>query len=362
MPVVAFNGWFLNRPETGTGQYASCLLEALSELEAVRFEVVMPPDSPFRGRLERNLGKVWFEQVRFPARCRALKADVAFVPYFAPPLISPVPVTTTIHDLIPFLFPEYAYSPLVRIYNRLIAASARKARFIVTDSHSSREDVIRILKVPPGKVKVVYPGVGEAFRPVANPATLEAVRKRYGLPERFFLYLGGFDRRKNLGVLLEACAILQEHLGWQGPDLVVAGKLPQRESPALVDPRPLVEKYGLGERVRFIGWVEEGDKPALYNLALAFLYPSRYEGFGLPPLEAMACGCPVLASSASSLPEVIGDAGLLIDPAQPEAWAYAMEKVLLEPELAAALRAKGPVQASKFSWERTAQEVLDLLL
>ena len=156
VPVVAFNGWFLNKPETGTGQYAIHLLRALSEWEEAEVEAVMPPSRPsLGGRLGHNLSKVWFEQVYFPARCRALKADIAFVPYFAPPLISPVPVTVTIHDLIPLLFPEYAYSLSVRMYNRLIAAAAKRARLIVTDSYSSREDVIRILKMPPGKVKVV---------------------------------------------------------------------------------------------------------------------------------------------------------------------------------------------------------------
>jgi len=361
---IAFNAWFLNKEETGTGQYSTRVLDAFRRLEAGAqslaslLHVISPSHKPSPiGRLGRNLSKGWFEQALFPLECRKAGADIAFVPYFAPPLFSPAPVVVTIHDLIPLIFPEYAYSPLVKLYNRLVSAAARKAALIVADSHSTRNDVIRILNVPPSRIQVIYPGVDESLGPVEDEGTLQATRKRYNLPEEFLLYLGGFDHRKNIGVLLEAYAILWKRLGGRAPKLVLAGKLPARETPALLNPRRLVEECDLGDRVHFTGWVAEEDKPALYSLALAFLYPSLYEGFGLPPLEAMACGCPVLASEASSLPEVIGDGALLIDPHQPEAWADKMEMVILNRDLAAELRERGIRRVKAFSWLKTAREL-----
>ncbi len=358
---IAFNGWFLRYPHTGTGQYSRRMLEGLQRSPGIRVLLVEPPARLPRRGILLNLLKVWFEQVGFPLACLRPGADVAFVPYFAPPLVGPVPVAVTVHDLIPLLFPEYAYSAWVRLYNRLVSAAVRKAALILTDSRASAADVKRVLGVNGSRIAVVYPGVDESLRRVRDRALLGGVRGRYRLPERFFLYLGGFDRRKNIPLLLDAYARLQRKLGEQAPALVMAGKIPARESPALLDPRPLLERMDLGKRVLLTGPVDEADKPAFYTLALAFVYPSLYEGFGLPPLEAMACGCPVLASDASSLPEVVGDAGLLLPPDDPEAWAEAMARVSLTPEFALDLARRGPSRAALFSWDRAVGAFLDAL-
>ncbi len=355
---VGFNGWFLKRPETGSGQYAVKLLKALAG--GVEVKVLTPAPRPLpKGLL--NLYKVWFENVLFPRYCLKERVDVAFVPYMGPPLFPPKPLVVTVHDLIPFLFPEYAYSLPVRLYNALVRRAIPKARFILTDSAWTRRDVLNCFRISPERVRVVYPGIGEEFRPVGDREGARKAAERYGIKGRFFLYLGGFDRRKNLGILLEAYRLLRGKLRDQTPLLVIAGKTPARESPALLNPARIAREKGLENCVHFAGWVAEEDKPALYSLAEAFLFPSLYEGFGFPPLEAMACECPVLASSSSSLPEVLGDGALLLNPHDPEEWASAMERVLREPGLARALREKGLRRAREFSWENTARQVLSIL-
>ncbi len=182
------------------------------------------------------------------------------------------------------------------------------------------------------------------------------LRRKYALPERYLLYLGGFDQRKNLSALLRAFALLVS----KQPQarLVIAGRLPGRDSPLFPDPRRLVGELGLEERVIFTGWVAEEDKPALLSGAVAFVFPSLYEGFGLPALEAMACGTPVVASNRSSLPEVVGEGGILVEPTDVEALAEAMETLLVDDVLRAELRPRALAQAARFSWEQTALETL----
>ncbi len=355
---VGINGWFLERPETGSGQYIRKLLEALAE--RVEAKVLIPNLRRLPGPLV-NLYKVWFENFLFPYYCLKEQVDVAFVPYMGPPLFSPKPTVVTVHDLIPFLFPEYAYSLWVKLYNALVRAAVHRACIVLADSAHTKGDVLSHLKVNPEKVKVVYPGIGNEFRPVDDRTIARKVAENYGIKGRFFLYLGGFDRRKNLRVLLEAYRLLREKAGGDVPVLVIAGKIPFRESPALLNPVRIVTEKGLEGHVHFTGWVAEEDKPALYSLAEAFLFPSLYEGFGFPPLEAMACGCPVLASSSSSLPEILKDGAMLLNPHDPGEWVSGMENLLRDPELAQTLRVRGLKRAKEFSWNSTAFQVLNIL-
>jgi len=262
----------------------------------------------------------------------------------------------TVHDLIPLLLPAYRGSLLVRLYTRLVAAAARKAEAIITVSQASARDIVRYLHVPPERVHVTYEAAGEAFQPVEDETLLAAIRQKYALPERYFLYLGGFDQRKNLSVLLRAFALLVNRQPLAR--LVIAGKLPGRDSSMFPDPRRLAMESEVEESVTFTGWVAEEDKPALLSGATAFVFPSLYEGFGLPPLEAMACGAPVIASNRSSLPEVVGEGGILVEPTDVEALAEAMEMLLVDDALRAELRQRALAQAAKFSWKQTALETL----
>jgi glycosyltransferase involved in cell wall biosynthesis len=184
------------------------------------------------------------------------------------------------------------------------------------------------------------------------------IRARYGLPERYALYLGGFDVRKNV-----ATALLTYR--WAGPTigetcpLVIAGRLPERDSPFAPHPRRLIREQGIDERhVHFIGFVAEADKPALYRGAVVFIFPSRYEGFGLPPLEALACGTPVVGSNASSIPEVVGSAGVLLPPDDAEGMAGALIQLAIDEDFRTEMSHRALAQAVQFSWERTARETL----
>jgi len=364
---VGINGFFWEQETTGSGQYTHCLVGELMALET-EYTLLLPREAkPSTGDphhrfiatpfpKNENLAKVWFEQVSFPRACRGM--DVAHVPYFAPPLYPSIPTVVTIHDLIPLILPAYKGSILVRFYTRLVSIAAKRATAIITDSHSSKRDIINLLNIPGEKVQVIPLAADERFKPGVGTAALDRVRRRYSLPQEFILYLGGFDQRKNLNTLFRGFRGLKERLGDKCP-LVIAGTLPSEDTAFFPHPRCLAEEVGVSDSVRFIGWVSEEEKPALYSLATLFLYPSLYEGFGLPPLEAMACGTPVIASNAASLPEVVGDGGVLVDPQEPAAWAEAMVSLLTSPQKRENLSAKGVEQAQRFSWQRTARETLE---
>ena len=373
---IALNAAFWTRPATGSGQYLRRLLPALLDLsgEEERFLLVGWGDScweakPSRldslqvrvpmAKLGRNLGKLWFEQVSFPRAVASWEADLAHVPYFAPPLLSPRPLVVTIHDLIPLILPEYRSSVWVRAYMKLVSAAARRATHIIADSLCSRRDIVRLLRIPEARVTVVYLAAGEEFQPATQPEDDEAIQEKYHLESPYILYLGGFDRRKNLDRLLHAYGLARTRYGFPHT-LTIAGSLPRSASPLFPDPRVIVQELDLEGSVAFLGWVEEEDKPALYRGAALFVYPSLYEGFGLPVLEAMACGLPVVAAEAGALPEVVGKGGILVNPQDTRALAEAMGKVLSDGTLAGRLAAKALKQARRFSWRKAARETLDI--
>lgn len=370
---VSLNGHFLALPATGSGQYTVHLIQALRTVAPDVLLLVsadQPPapgvDVPVQlyrqrlGRLSANLAKVWWEQVGWPRCARQEAARLLHVPYFAPPLVAHAPVLATIHDLIHLVYPAYAGSLAVRLYNRLVAMGARRCAVILADSEASRHDILRLLCVPPERVRVVYLAAGPRFRPCVDGQALAAIRAKYGLPERYILYIGGLDVRKNVPALLRAYARLPQTLRReQHLCLAIVGR-PRSDDPLRFPPlEPEITRLGIAHEVRLLGWVPEDDKPLLYAAAALFVFPSLYEGFGLDPLEALACGTPVVCSNRTSLPEVVGDAGLLVDPADEQAFAAAIEQVLTSPALAAELAARGPRRAACFSWERTAREVAD---
>ena len=383
---IAINGLFLQHPATGTGQYSLHLLDALAAREDGHTYSVFVDPGGFRpaGLGKRvtfreaaswppagALRKLLAEQVGFPADCRRLGARVAHVPYFAPPLVRPCPVVVTVHDLITLLFPEYSASTAARAYNALVSAAARRADAVIADSQHSARDIVRLLGVPERRVRVVYLATEPRFRPAERQEDLDGVRRRYGLPERFIFYIGGLNRHKNLGVLLKAFAAVRQRLPY-AYTLAIAGRA-QGSNPAVFpDLRQQAGDLGLSVSeqdgnghaggapcdVRFLRFVPEEDKPLLYAAADLFVFPSLYEGFGLPPLEAMACGTPVVCSRAASLPEIVGDGGLLVDPADVGALAEAMRAVLADETMRSGLRARGLAQAARFSWRRTADETV----
>jgi glycosyltransferase involved in cell wall biosynthesis len=357
MKKVAINTWFADQPTTGSGQYTVRLLDALRACAPDwEFAAIGPQHgSPIRRALGSNLHKVWFEQAEFPRLARRLPADVAHTPYWGGPLICGCPMVATIHDLIPLLLPEYRGGWRVQAYMRLVSASARRAAVVLTDSDASRRDILRHLRLPADRVRTVYLAADASYYP-RPPDIVEGLRTRMSLPPRYVLYFGGFDVRKNLRAVVQAFARATS----EGPDvsLVIAGRLPERDTPFAPDPRRMADEAGIAARTMFTGWVDEADKPALYSGAGAMLFPSRYEGFGLPPLEAMACGTPVIASHAASLPEIVGDGGMLYDPDDASGMGEGLAALLSNPSMRAARAEKALAQAGKFSWARTADETL----
>ena len=314
--------------------------------------------TPF-DRLSGNLAKLWFEQIGFPRACRSSGADLAFVPYFAPPLSSSTPVVATIHDLIPLLLPQYRGSIGVRAYMSLAARATRRARVILADSAASRDDIVRLLRIPAHRVRVVYLATDVTCRQVQDEDRLARVQRRYGLPPRYLLYFGGFDVRKNVGSALRAYAQVSKSPAFpQDVRFVIAGRLPLSDTPFSPDPRLIAEALSIRDRVVFTGWVDERDKAVLYSMCLGFVFPSEYEGFGLPPLEALSCGVPVITSDVSSLPEVVGDAAIMVSPSDVYGLAQAMLSLVSDPALRERLVTSGLAQARSFCWSRTAEGTL----
>jgi glycosyltransferase involved in cell wall biosynthesis len=355
---IAFNAWFNDSPTTGSGQYAHNLVNALREVApAVQIELVTP-------RARGDLAKVQFEQVEFPRAARRMKADVAFVPYWAPPLQCDVPVAVTIHDVIPLALPEYRGAAHHRAYTALVRAASSNAACIITDSEFSRGDILRLLAVDAARVHVVPLAADPRFTPAVPEADLVRVRERYTLPDSYVFYLGNFDRRKNIETLFQVYVWAAETIGQDFP-LVIAG---EPDTPAYASDgrrmtlRQMAAELELdAEEVRLIGRVAEEDKPALYAGARCFVFTSTYEGFGLPALEAMACGTPVVGSNASSIPEVVGDAGMLVDPLDARRMAGAVIAVCTEDDLHDRLSQRALLRAAQFSWQRTAYETLAVL-
>jgi glycosyltransferase involved in cell wall biosynthesis len=278
------------------------------------------------------------------------RLDIFHSPDFALPPVRRAPTLLTVHDLSFMRVPECSPPSLRAYLLRVVPPSVRRADWVLADSDSTRNDVVELLGVDPDRVRVIYPGVDECFQRVQDTQALTDVRQRYRLPERFVLSVGTLQPRKNLTRLIEAYA--QARLD-AGVKLVIAGGTGWMYEGIF----RRVEELKLQGRVCFAGYVADVDLPGLYTLADLFVFPSLYEGFGLPPLEAMACGTPVVTSNVSSLPEVVGDAGLMVDPRDVEALANAMAQVLGDPSMRSAMAQRGLAQARGFTWSRAAEEL-----
>ena len=296
---------------------------------------------------------MWFEQ-RTVAK-QAKGADLLHTPYLGPPLFPPCPQVVTVHDLIMLALPEHLGPPLYRLYTMLAIAGAKKAKMIFADSAATRRDLVRHARIPIEKIRVVPLGRDEKLRPVTDASALTAVRTRYGLPERFALYMGAFDNRKDVPLLFRAV----ERAGGDWP-LAVIGVPPPPSLPLYPDVKAAA--VPLGDRVRWLGRISEEDKAVLLSAATVFVHPSRYEGFGLPPLEAMACGTPVICADAASVVEITEDNALVYPAGDEQALADGLHRLMNDDQLRLEYRARGLARASIFTWERTARVTRELYL
>lgn len=295
----------------------------------------------------------FWEQGYLPLKLRKANIDVYHGPNYVLPIFSKNGLVLTIYDMTLFASQEW-YKPISRFrVQRLLKTSAKRAHKIITGSENSKRDIIEILKVPEEKVQVIYIGIDDVYRPIDDRRGLDFVKTRYGITSRFILHVGSLNPRKNIPRLIDAynmlpAKILKEY------ELVIVGKKSWKADKIFAE----TKKLGLEDRVIFTGFVADSDLPLLMNAADLLAFPSLYEGFGIPPLEAMACGTPVVASNTSSIPEVVGDAALLFDPYNVEEIANAMYRALTNEQLRDELRQKGFERAKQFSWEKAARETL----
>lgn len=360
---VGFDGAMLRAPHTGSGQYSAALIGALRALPDLDITILSPAPLPSecdavvalppRVCVTDRVRKVWWEQVGVNRAARRARVDLVHIPYFAAPIRGHIPAVVTVHDVIPLLFPAYAGGRAMRAYLRLVSAGTRRAAHIIADSDCSRRDAIRVLGLDPRRVTAIPLAVGGDFRPGRDDALIARLRDRFALHgKRVIFNVAGLDVRKNVATLLRAFARVHAERG-DDVRLVVGGSA-HGNAALYPDPVPLARELGIGERVVFTGAITGEEKVALYHMADCYVAPSIYEGFGLTPLEAMACGTPVIAADASCTPEVVGDAALLVAPDDVAGFGAAIQRVLTNDDLARDLRERGLRRAALFTWDRTA--------
>lgn len=357
---VAIDARPLTTSRAGVATYCRGLLHGLSS-EARGDDILLyakespPPDLPIAPPLRwRAMAAPLWLPLAVPRALRAARVDLFHgTNHMAPPFAG-VPTVITVHDLSALTMPEYhtRRNRLLTVPQMLL--SLRRATRIIAVSRATARDVTGLPGIDPARVRVIM----EAPTPGLAPASPDAVRelvRRLDLPRPFVLFLGALEPRKNVATLIQALGRLRRD-GDDRTRLVIAGAEGWRNDDVYAEAR----RIGLGGAVHFAGYVAAADLPALYGAATAFVYPSIFEGFGLPPLEAMVCGTPVVCSNTSSLPEVVGDAAITADPLDVDALATALRRVLDDADLRARLRTAGFVRASLFSWERTASRTLEV--
>lgn len=316
--------------------------------------VVLPPELPPRCRVHdqrRRIGN-WWLQIGCPALLRREKIDVFHGTNFLAPLYSPCPTVVTVHDLTSFLMPRM-HAWRNNMVQRLLPAVIRRAARVIAISRQTQQDLMTHLQVPESKIRLVYNGIGEEFKPLVDDEKRRRAVEELHLPDHYFLAVGNLERRKNLTGLLRGFAKFSRNNG-NGYRLVLVGQ----DGPGAEEIRLLYRQLGLGERVIFLGYLDRDRLPVVYGQARALVFPSAYEGFGLPAVEAMACGTPVIASDRSGLAEVVGEAGLRVAPGDTDALATRLAEVAGDDHLRERLSAAGIERAARFSWEQFTDQTL----
>jgi len=349
--------------QAGIGQYILNLARWLAQIDGANEYVLLQSRKDKTTIIEQanfRRASLWtpshhrFEQRMLPAEIARLGLDVLHSPDFIPPFRASCRMVITVHDLAFLFYPHFLTRESARYYGQIDQA-VHQADHIIADSKSTRQDILRMLGVPPDKVSVVYLAANPLYRPVPLARARQRAAEKFGLSGDFILFVSTIEPRKNLPTLLKAYRQLLDAYKID-VELAVVGKKGwlYGEIPSLV------EELQLADRARFLGRVSDDDLLYLYNAAGVLAHPALYEGFGLPPLEAMACGTPVIVSNASSLPEVVSDAGLLVNPKNVDAWAAALWRVFADDALRDELSQRALARSGYFSWERTARQTLEI--
>jgi glycosyltransferase involved in cell wall biosynthesis len=355
----------------GIGRYAINLIQSMAKIlknePSVKIVLFPGPDTqtdflvPDNILISRRMIKIKSSLVRslfvYPIILPMEKIDVfhGLHPTGLPFFNKKGKFVMTIHDMITFIHPEFFTWKHRKIINLMLPKMVSNADRLIVDSHSTKNDLSLFFKIDDKKITVIHLGLEERFKAVPLQE-IERIRKKYSIRDDYILFVGVLEPRKNIVSVLEAFSILKKTGKLQRGKLVIAGKTGWLFKEIFEK----VKALNLEKDVIFTGFIDEEDLPALYSGALFFVFPSRYEGFGLPVLEAMGCGTPVITSKVSSLPEVAADAAILVDPANIEELAWHMEMLYENKDLREALRKKGLERSKLFSWEKTAQETLEV--
>jgi glycosyltransferase involved in cell wall biosynthesis len=360
---IAFDGTTLRPGRTGVGYYTEhllrhaaeqCVDDEISVLSNAPIETTEPLPARVRQQVSSSLlpRLVWM-QTQVPRLLRRLGADVVHFTNGMLPVGTTMPTVVTIHDMSLTMYPAFHPWRRVVLNRPFVNFAARRASAIITVSDSAKRDIVRLYEVDAERVHVVHEAAAPSFRVIREPFELQRVRGRYGLAERFILYVGTIEPRKNLPTLIEAFA-RRRRTGDLAHQLVCAGPYGWLSR----DIEALIERLGVRDSVRFTGYVPFADLPAIYNLAEMFVFPSIYEGFGLPVIEAMACGTPVITGRVAALNEVSGDAAACVYPLDADALGDALVTLASNREGREELARRGLQRARYFSWDRAAAETL----
>ncbi len=367
---IVFDGRCFFGKKSGVGFYALNILKNLLEIDpADRYTLFYGMAlKPYRGLLpefsEQNIDSILFRLPgrifdflidRFPSvpiDALIKDYDVFHCPSFLPPPLKGETVIT-VHDMAHRLHPEFSTSSINRPLMRHLPRVVREAAKIIAVSENTKKDLVDALDVDPDKIVVIYEAADTSFKPIADETAIKAAKERYGINGEYIAFFGNIEPRKNLSRLIRSYVAAKQAAVFPHK-LVIAGQQGWKYD----DVFATAQELGTGGDIIFTGYIEDDDRPLLMNGARAVVYPSLYEGFGLPPLEAMACGTPVVTSNVASLPEVVGDAALMVDPLDEQALAKAIGDVLTDSALADRLIAAGLKRAKMFSWEKAARETL----
>lgn len=336
--------------KTGFGFYVQNLVDNLEEIDKSNQYIKLLPD---KSDDLKSTQRWWWDQIAVPKLAKKQGADLLHQPAFSAPIFFKGPVVVTVHDLIAIYFGKDIPLGSRLYFGKWMPFSYKFADHIIAISEHTKKDVMRLLKVSEEKITVIYSAADEVFRPINDQKRVIAIKNKYQTGDQFILHIGTLNPRKNLEFLIRAFAEAnrQSRAAWK---LVITGKKGWYYEGLFA----AVEELGLRDRVVFTGYIDEEDKPLLYNAASIFAFPSLYEGAGLPPLEAMRCGTPVISSNTSSLPEMIGKGGILISPYNLDDWVRSLVRLMKNEVEREKLVQKGLRQAQKFSWRKTAQETI----
>lgn len=371
MKKILINALLLNNEFAGVQYAIENLLYGLSRTHNTDLYVEVLLSNGYEGNLteheffklkrikfntKNRFARIYFENIMLPTYFKKNDFDLYHSPGYVLPYFANMPSIVTVHDLIALDFPDLCQNETALYYRLCLPNAIEKSVKILTVSNTIKMDILkRFTTIKEDKVEVIYHGIHERFKKTSDLARLESVKVKYKLPSLFFLFVGNLEPKKNINRIIEAFAITKRNSNSKHK-LVIAGKKGWKYGPIF----KLIQKLELQTDVLFLGYVDENDLPTIYSLAAIFLFPSLYEGFGLPVLEAMACGCPVILSCKGALPEISGNICLQVNPNNPSEIASKIRNLLEDDTLRKSQVQKGIIWSKKFKWKHTAKKTVDL--